>query len=77
VQIKIRQNIVLTKRQKILNSILIWLLPFVWYYLIRDLIDDHPNVMTKKQRDAMLKKHHRDPHSYKNGISSSGSNHGF
>jgi hypothetical protein len=68
---------VLTKKQKILNSILIWLLPFVWYYLVKDLIDDTPKIMTKKQRDDLLKKHHRDPHSQGNGISSSGCNHGF
>ena len=64
-------NIVLTKKQKILNSILIWLIPFVWYYLVKDLIANDIEVMTKKRRDQLLKKHHKDPHSQTNNTPSS------
>ncbi|WP_298510110.1 hypothetical protein [uncultured Kordia sp.] len=76
-QKKITLNIVLTKRQKILNSILIWLVPFVWYYLIKDLITDEIEIMTKEKRNKLRTKHDRNPHSNGNVGTYSGGDMGF
>lgn len=48
--------LVLSKRQKILNSILIWTIPFVWYYLMKDFIRIDRRTMTKKRRDRLIRK---------------------
>jgi len=66
-QKKITQNKVLTKTQKVLNSILIWILPFAWYYIIKEMIEDDFVIMTKKKRDELLVKHDRNPHSHMGG----------
>ena len=31
-----------SKGQKIINVILVWILPFIWYYLIKDIIKEAP-----------------------------------
>ncbi len=53
---RIINNRVLTRSQKIMNSIFVCLLPFVWYFLIKDLIKDEFEVMTKTKRDYLQKK---------------------
>jgi len=55
-QRKINSTILLTKKQKIINSILIWLIPFLWYFLIEHLIKVDSSVMTKKKRAVLIKK---------------------
>lgn len=52
----ISNALVLSKRQKILNSILIWTIPFVWYYLMKDFIRIDRRTMTKKRRDRLIRK---------------------
>jgi len=55
-QLKVNSSIVLTRKQKIWNSILLWLIPFLWYYMSKDIINPDNGVMTKKKRDKLLKK---------------------
>ena len=56
IQQKINSNILLSKKQKKMNSILIWLIPFIWYNIIKDLITVDYGVMTKSKRDKLIKK---------------------
>lgn len=56
VQLKINSNILLSKKQKVLNSILIWLIPFIWYNIIKGLLTVDYGVMTKSKRDKLIKK---------------------
>ena len=55
-QRKINSTIMLTKKQKTINSILIWLIPFIWYFLIKHLIKPDNNIMTKAKRKELIKK---------------------
>jgi len=56
VQKKINSTILLNKRQKKLNSIMIWLIPFIWYQLIKGFIHPNPEIMTKKRRNKLIEK---------------------
>ena len=56
IQLKINSNILLSKKQKVLNSILIWIIPFIWYNLVKDLITPDDRIMTKQKRDKLIKK---------------------
>ena len=55
-QIRINKNLVLTKNQKIINSILIWIIPFIWMNLIKELLNDQMEPMTRDKRKKLLKK---------------------
>lgn len=55
-QLIIYNNKVLDKRQKVLNSIMIWIIPFMWFFIIRKLITMDYRIMTKKQRDKLQRK---------------------
>ncbi|MCH2195173.1 hypothetical protein [Kordia sp.] len=46
---------------------MIWILPFAWYYIIKEMIEDDFVIMTKKKRDELLVKHDRNPHSHMGG----------
>jgi hypothetical protein len=54
-QRKINSTNLLTKKQKNINSIMIWLLPFIWYYLIKHIIKSDDSIMTKAKRKTMRK----------------------
>ncbi|MDO6739441.1 hypothetical protein [Wenyingzhuangia sp. 2_MG-2023] len=53
---KILKNKVLTSIQKLINSIMIFIIPFIWYFLISELLDDKVETMTKTKRDKLRKK---------------------
>ena len=55
IQIRIIKDIILTKKQKIIHSFLIWLIPFLWYILFRKLIFHRLNTMNKNKRDKLIK----------------------
>ena len=54
-QRKIISTINLNTKKKIVHSILIWVIPFLWYYLIKDLITIDKGPMTKRKRDKLAK----------------------
>lgn len=60
---KIIKNRIIDVPQKIINSILVFLLPFIWYYTIKNIFDDRFTIMTKKERDYLQK---REPSSHSN-----------
>lgn len=64
----ISSALVLTKKQKVINSILIWLIPFVWYFLIKDFIIIDQRIMTKKRREKLRKKEERFFYESEKGI---------
>lgn len=55
-QLKINSNILLSKKQKVLNSILIWIIPYIWYHIVKDLITPDDRIMTKRKRNKLIKK---------------------
>ena len=55
-QKEILRNLILSRRQKIINSIMIWLLPFLWFLFIKALIRVDNKVMIKKERDRLQKR---------------------
>ncbi len=51
IQIKIIKTISLNKNQKFLNSIFLWLIPFLWGIIIKALLkQDFSGTITKEQR---------------------------
>lgn len=55
-QIRIIRSAGLAKNKKIINSILIWLIPFIWFFLFKDLILSDNRTITKNERDRLLRK---------------------
>ena len=55
-QNKILRNKVLTRKQKVINTVMVWCIPFVWYFFISEFIDDKMETMTIKKRKKLLKK---------------------
>jgi len=55
-QRKIKSTILLTKKQKLINSILVWLIPFIWFFLIKHLIKSDDSIMTRGKRKVLNKK---------------------
>ena len=51
----IRKRNYITNQQKKWNIILVWCIPFLWFYLIDKLIHPNQNVMTKKTRKKLLR----------------------
>ena len=54
-QRRILASILIDRRQKIINSILIWILPFFWYNILRLFINEENPTVTKLEREAMRK----------------------
>ena len=54
IQKKISSNILLNRKQKLLNSVMIWIFPFVWYNIVKDLIMSDYSIMTKSKRDKLI-----------------------
>lgn len=52
----IRNSMNLPYRSKVIHSICVWLIPFLWYYLFRGFIESKYEVMTKHTRDELDKK---------------------
>lgn len=50
IQRTILKSELLGAKQKIINSILIWLLPFVWYWIIKDVLKSGKTPTTKYRR---------------------------
>lgn len=60
--------LVLSKKQKLINTILIWLIPFVWFYLIKDFIIIDQRIITKKRREKLNKEEKRHFYESEKGI---------
>ena len=56
IQLKVNSSTLLNKKQKVFNSVLIWLIPFFWYYVVKESITIDQSVMTKSKRDQLNKK---------------------
>jgi len=54
-QIDIIKNEALDSKRRIINSILMWIIPFFWYFIINDLIKVDNENMTKEKRDKLLR----------------------
>jgi len=61
-------SIVLSNNKKIFHSIMIWIIPFLWYYLFKDFIISKTETMTKDKRDKLLKKESGGFYESKKGI---------
>jgi len=55
-QTQIIKGDALSKSQKVLNSILVWIIPVLWFQLIKDLLMHKTVVITKKKREQIRKK---------------------
>lgn len=53
---KINQSVILAKQQKMLNIVLNVLIPVLWFYLVFPVLFPKDKVMTKDERDQLLKK---------------------
>lgn len=51
----IQKSIILSDRGKLIHSIMIWLIPFLWYALFKDLIEHKSRTMTKRRREKLSK----------------------
>ena len=49
-RIIITNSSMLTKQQKLINLIMIWVFPFIWFWLIKEIIEPSKTI-TKKDRD--------------------------
>ncbi len=52
-QRRIYASVVLTRKRKRVNTILSWLIPFLWFLIIKDIIDYQSYTVTKKHRDRL------------------------
>lgn len=59
-QRRIFASIFLDRRQKIINSILIWILPFFWYTILRLFINEENPTLIKRDREALRKRKKSD-----------------
>jgi len=55
-QVKILKSIKLDSKRKLLNSVMIWIIPFIWYSLFKGLIISDNQILTKKKRDRLIRK---------------------
>lgn len=44
--------------QKIFHSVMLFVIPFVWYYMIKDLLEHKLEVMTKEKRDKIRERNY-------------------
>ena len=56
IQRKVSASILLNRKQKILNTVMIWLIPYIWYQLIKNLIHPNYEIMTKTKREQLKNK---------------------
>lgn len=54
-QIAINNSPVLSKKKKVLNSFLVWIIPLFWFYIIKDFLQPDELVITKKIRERRKK----------------------
>ena len=57
---KIYQYIGYSKNRKIIHIILVWFLPFIWYYLIKDLIKISPINTIENRKISTYQNHNSD-----------------
>lgn len=55
-QIRIMYANVLSANQKLINSLLIWLIPFFWFFVVRVFLKKDFKTITKKDRDQMQRR---------------------
>ncbi len=49
----IKASFILSDRNKKLHIVMVWLIPFLWYYLVKDFIISNMKTMTKEERDRL------------------------
>lgn len=54
-QRRIVKSRILPNKTKIVNSILIWIIPFVWFYMMEGFIEHENIIVTKAVRDKRKK----------------------
>lgn len=52
----ILNSLLLSKNRKRLHIIMVWLLPFLWYYVFIGFIIHNTGVMTKEKREKLARK---------------------
>jgi hypothetical protein len=52
---RICQSVILTRQQKIINIVISLLMPLIWYYLIRGIIFPKHKLMTKEERERLIR----------------------
>lgn len=51
IQVRIIKTIYFSKNQKILNSVFIWIVPFIWGFIVKSILKQKPSgTITKEQR---------------------------
>ena len=54
-QIRINRIPLLSKKRKSFHTIMSWLIPFLWFLIVKDFIDYESYTMTKRVRDKRLR----------------------
>jgi len=49
----IKVSPILSDRNKKLHIVMVWLIPFLWYYLVKGFIISNMKTMTKEERDRL------------------------
>ena len=44
---------ILSSRNKVFHIVIVWLIPFLWYYLVKGFIISNMKTMTKEERDRL------------------------
>ena len=52
----IKVSPILSDRNEILHIVMVWLIPFLWYYLVKGFIISNMKTMTKEERDRLNSK---------------------
>lgn len=66
---KISRSTVIHKNQKTIHIILVWLVPFIWYYLVKDILFSFNNeTMTKTKRKKLNFKKSNDFYESNKGL---------
>ena len=47
---------ILSSRNKVFHIVMVWLIPFLWYYLVKGFIISNMKTMTKEERDRLSAK---------------------
>lgn len=55
-QKNINKSIILGRKSKVFHSIMIWCIPFLWYYVFKVFIISNTEIMTKDKRDKLNRK---------------------
>lgn len=67
-QAALLKSIYFSNQQKFFHSLLIWLLPFLWYIMADDFLKPDDRVMTKPLRDELQERQAEDGSFYESGI---------